>query len=183
MKRIYVSPGAWVLLGLLLYLNPAHLALPFLAACICHEAAHGVMMTITDSRLLELHIRPFGAEMLGTFPSYRAEMLCLLAGPITNLLMMVLFWNNAPALARLSGGLGLYNLLPVPSLDGGRVMLLVLLHRFSLERGEKIVACLAWIVAGALTLCGTWCTFALRWGTAPLMLGASVLVRVAVNAR
>ena len=73
-----------------------------------------------------LRLTAFGAEIRADTRrlSYPREIACTLAGPAVNLLLALLFarWavNYAAAGANLL--LGCFNLLPIPALDGGRAL-------------------------------------------------------------
>lgn len=91
-----------------------------------HEAGHLLALRLAGVRVERMRLTAFGAEILADtrFMSYPREILCTLAGPAVNLLLAVI-------LARLMGAylaagvnltLGVFNLLPVPALDGGRIL-------------------------------------------------------------
>ena len=97
-----------------------------LAFALCHELGHLAALNLAGAKVELLRLTAFGAEIRADTRrlSYPREILCTLAGPAVNLLL-------ALALARLGGRyvaaganllLGCFNLLPVPALDGGRAL-------------------------------------------------------------
>ncbi len=100
-----------------------------LFSALCHEAGHLLALRLAGARVERVRLTAFGAEIRADTRrlSYPREILCTLAGPAVNLLLALLF-------ARLMGSyvaaganllLGCFNLLPVPALDGGRVLYLL----------------------------------------------------------
>lgn len=97
-----------------------------LLSALCHELGHLTALHLAGARVERLRLTAFGAEIQADTRrlSYPREILCTLAGPAVNLLLALAF-------ARLGGHyvaaganllLGCFNLLPVPALDGGRTL-------------------------------------------------------------
>ena len=105
-------------------------ALPIAALCaLSHETGHLLALRLARAKVERVRLTAFGAEIQADtrYLPYPQEILCTLAGPAVNLILAVL-------LARLAGNdlaagvnltLGLFNLLPIPALDGGRVLYLL----------------------------------------------------------
>ncbi len=107
--------------------------LPFLISCLlaatAHEAGHLLCMTLLDVPLCGFTVTPLGAVLRGNFMgvSYGKEGLVHASGPLVNLICGSLFLLSGaeePATAHflLCG----YNLLPMDSFDGGRLLHAVL---------------------------------------------------------
>ena len=110
------------------------LLLSVLAALFLHECAHAIVARRLGFALQKFTLTPFGATL-----SYESgltgsdEFAVTVAGPLTNLVSCVLtvaLWWIVPSLYsvtlsffRANLGLALYNLLPVPPFDGGRIVL------------------------------------------------------------
>lgn len=91
-----------------------------------HEAGHLLALALAGAGVERVRLTAFGAEIQADtrYLPYPREILCTLAGPAVNLVLAVF-------LARVAGNylaagvnlvLGAFNLLPVPALDGGRVL-------------------------------------------------------------
>lgn len=123
MRRLRVTPGFWLLLAAVWLLDPVIL-LPALLAAACHELGHCAALRATGVRVSSLRLSALGAELA---PSqalpYALELPVALAGPCVSLLCAVLAarWGRF-LFAGLSLALGLFNLLPILPLDGGRAV-------------------------------------------------------------
>lgn len=119
--RVRVDPGVYVLGAVLLLLLPLKWLLAALAAALIHELFHGLAIHLVGGRLLEVRIGVGGAVMEADLPGSGAECLCALAGPAGSLLLLSLF-RVCPEIAVCAGVQGLFNLMPVYPLDGGRAL-------------------------------------------------------------
>ena len=105
----------------------AEKALPIaVLSALSHETGHLLALRITGTRVERVRLTAFGAEIRADtrYLPYPLEIFCVLAGPAVNLVLAVF-------LARVLGNdlgagvnlvLGAFNLLPVPALDGGRIL-------------------------------------------------------------
>ena len=98
-------------------------------SAVCHELGHLTGLYLAGAAVESFRLTAFGAEIRADtrYLPYGREILCTLAGPVVNLLL-------ALVLARVAGDyilaganllLGCFNLLPIPSLDGGRTLYLL----------------------------------------------------------
>jgi len=124
--RIEITWGFAALLALALLAGAGEVLPLVLLASACHEAGHLAALGLMGARVERIRFGFLGAEIRSDTRrlSYGREILCVLAGPGVNLLL-------ALVLARVSGDYllaganavqGVFNLLPVPSLDGGTAL-------------------------------------------------------------
>lgn len=122
--------------------------LPLILATAVHELGHMAVIILSGGRVRRLELGLFGARLETAPLSYRQEILSALAGPVSSLFLL-LFGAVCPPLAFWGLVQGIYNLLPVYPMDGGRVVLAgmsLLLPRDKAERWYRVVATVA--VAG-----------------------------------
>ena len=132
-----------------------------LLSALCHEIGHLAALWLAGARVENVRLTAFGAEIRADTRrlSYPREIVCTLAGPTVNLLLALAF-------ARLGGNyvaaganllLGCFNLLPVPALDGGRALHLLVSWRFDPMAADRIcqkvgVSCAMLLTTAALVL-------------------------------
>ena len=127
--KLRVSPGFLVTIALSV-LAGAGPALPaVLAAAVCHELGHLLALWIFRVPVESLTIGPMGAVIRAPRQdrlSYGRDLLATLAGAAVNFALALLFARGAGAylFAGANAVLGLYNLLPIRGLDGGRALYL-----------------------------------------------------------
>lgn len=178
--RLYVSPWLALLLGAFVLLSSAALLAALLTAALVHELAHWAVLRCLGGEVRSLRLGLLGARMEIAHPerlSYGGEMLVTAAGPLVNLLLAPglawlgreeeVFWLFAGAQLVL----GCFNLLPVRSLDGGRLLWLAVAWRQGPFRADRLCAAVG--LAAALALTAGSAALCLRAGSAPfLMIGA-----------
>lgn len=151
--------AALIVLALLGGAGPALPAV--LLAALCHELGHLLALRLAGARVERLRLTAFGAEIRADTRrlSYPREIACTLAGPAVNL-ALALF------LARMTGWyvpagssllLGCFNLLPVPALDGGRALHLLVSWLWEPITADRVcrrvgLCCAALLTAAALAL-------------------------------
>lgn len=129
-NRFYVSPGLFLLLaGMVLFL-PMKWMLAILLCVSFHELCHYAAIRLCGGRKCFLRFQVNGARMLLPDMSRGMELICALAGPVGSFLLIP-FAPWMPRVAICGFAHGIYNLLPIYPLDGGRVLLCFLSLCFS----------------------------------------------------
>ncbi len=122
--KLEVTGGFMLLMAWLNYIDTQGLLPLGVCAAAAHETGHWLVIRLCHGRVSRLRLSAVGAQMrvVGTV-SYFGELCCTLAGPVVNLLLgyvsAQLGWL---VFAGMSLALGLFNLLPVGPLDGGRAL-------------------------------------------------------------
>ena len=156
--RVEASPGFLLLLGALFWLDEGVGLLPWgLLACFVHELGHIAAALACGGRVERLSLTMVGAELSFSYRtplSYGRDSLVALAGPGANLLLGGLFfWQGRHLPAVLTLGLGVFNLLPILPLDGGRVVYGLLAERLDPDWADRLLTasagCLVGLLAGA----------------------------------
>ena len=158
--RLEASPGFLLLLGALYWLDEGVGLLPWgLLACVVHELGHVAAARCCGGRMERLSLTAVGAELSFSYRvplTYGRDSLVALAGPGANLLLGGLFyWQGRHLPAVLSLGLGVFNLLPILPLDGGRVLYGLLAERLDPDWADRLLTAFAGCLVGALAGVGT----------------------------
>lgn len=158
--RLEASPGFLLLLGGLYWLDEGVGLLPWgLLACVVHELGHVAAARCFGGRVERLSLTAVGAELSFSYRApltYGRDGLVALAGPGANLLLGGLFyWQGRHLPAVLSLGLGVFNLLPILPLDGGRVLYGLLAERLDPDWADRLLTALAGCLVGVLAGVGT----------------------------
>lgn len=160
MDRIWVSGWGCVALALTLLVLP----LPWVAAAVLaaavHELCHYLAIAALGGQVGRIAVSSGGAAMeLGCLSPVR-ELLAAAAGPVGSLSLM-LMGRFFPRLALCGLVQGLFNLLPIYPLDGGRI----LRRALELALPDRAAAAITCWTGFAFALCGTF--FCLRLGFLP----------------
>ena len=125
MKKVQIQDSFWLLIAAAIFLDSQCLLPVFLFASAVHEAGHWLAVSLCGGHIRQFRLSAAGGMMTYrlTAPSGGRDALIALAGPAAGLLL-VLLANRAGAyyLAGASLLLSVFNLLPVPPLDGGRIL-------------------------------------------------------------
>lgn len=176
--RLEVAPGFVALLAVLFYLDEGVGLLGWgLLACAAHELGHVAAVAALGGRVRLLRLSAVGAQLCldGAHPlSYARELAAALAGPAASLLTARLAAKGGLfLLSGLSLGQGLFNLLPLSPLDGGRCVYLALSMWAGDRRAGQAVWLLSCVLAGLLL--GAGLAAAAAFGNPTLLLTAAWL--------
>jgi len=171
--KLDLTPGAALTLGLAVWLcAPRELAALALAAA-AHEAGHLLALRLCRARLRRVRVTAFGPELDWRGALTDAQtLLCVGGGPLLGLVWAIFACALGGETLLLSGALSLlltaFNLLPVPPLDGGRLL--------ALRRGEAAARRVGRALSPALLAAGAWLLWCVH---APglLLAGAWLTVR------
>lgn len=124
------DPRTPVLLALLLLTLPLPWVAAAILAALAHEGGHLGAVYLLGGKPQGLWVGLRGARMEAVLPTRGKEILAILAGPAGSLCLLPLA-GVFPRLALCGLIQGLFNLLPIPPLDGARALrLLTLRGRF-----------------------------------------------------
>ena len=167
--RIVMRPSFLLLLGLIFYLDDGSGSmLMMLAAAAIHEAGHVTACIAMGGRVEVLTLSAVGAELKLDYPSvisYGRENIVLLSGAAANLVLgAVSYFLGLYQMAYISVGLGVFNLLPITPLDGGRILYNLICERFHINLAEQITAISSGIFIGVISGIGAiWAVKFANW--------------------
>ena len=146
-RKIRITPWTFCLfLGFLLF-DRQKILLPTLLAALVHECGHLLAACLLKIPLRGLSLDFLGARLTvaGRLLSYREEWLLAASGPLFSLigaLLGGLLWKAHPAFVSFSCAsllLGLLNLAPIRSFDGGRMLECFLLSTIGPARSRPVL--------------------------------------------
>ena len=154
-RWVRITPGFLLTRGVMFWLDEGVGLLGWgVLACVVHELGHLLVGAALGGRPRWLSLSAVGLELNMEYPaglSYGRELAVALAGPAVNLVtggICAQFGNYL--LAGVSFGLGLFNLMPVLPLDGGRALWCVLSALFGAQTGERAADGAAGVLVGLL---------------------------------
>ena len=118
---IHVRPAAYLLAAALVLLLPLDWLLAAIFAAAVHEMGHLAAICILKGRIDSVTVGFLGARIHTGPLENRAEFLCAAAGPAASLLLLSLC-RFFPKLAVCALVQGMFNLIPVHPMDGGRML-------------------------------------------------------------
>lgn len=120
-----------------------------LFSVVVHESGHLLIMCLVGSPPDKIKISPFEISITDSSRQSRRfflNFLIIIFGPFFNLICFILFYllyllcnENFFSLAAANLSVGLFNLIPVMSLDGGQLLYLLLSRRFDEALAERLV--------------------------------------------
>lgn len=136
-------------------------------AAFFHELCHILTLWSLNGNIRSIKIQPGGCIIECGRMGEWAQFFSILAGPLGSFALLFLC-RTAPKIAICGFFQGLYNLIPVLPLDGGR-MLRLLLYSVCPEHAEKVMAAVAFGICIAVTFAAVWLTATDSFGVFPLI--------------
>lgn len=115
------DPSAFLYTAAALILVPAEWIASWFAAALLHEAGHLLVLWLVRGRVRSIRVGASGAVIRAWDMEFGPKVCSLLAGPGFGMLP-AFFYDRFPKIAVCSIVFSAYNLLPLPSLDGGRIL-------------------------------------------------------------
>ena len=117
-----VTAGAYLFMAAGFLLLPLHWLICAVFAALFHELGHLIALHICNVPVYKIRFGFFGAQIITGSITALQEMVCAIAGPVFSLILLF-FTGKYPALVLFGLCQGLFNLLPIPPMDGGRVLI------------------------------------------------------------
>lgn len=151
---IEASAGWWLFAAGCCLLLPQKALPELVAAMALHETGHVLTILLMRGRIERVRFGLAGIRIEVAGLGYQQEALAALAGPVCSIAGFAVLRQSFSECAAFSLSLGIFNLLPLFPLDGGRALRCALLLRLPPEKAEKISAavgngCGAALIAGA----------------------------------
>ncbi len=120
-SKLRIHPCVYILVSLWLLVLPGSWSMGAILAAIVHELYHLLAVLLCGGQVMSAAILPDGARMETTPLTYGREALCALAGPLGSFSLMLMA-EHFPEAALCGFVQGVYNLLPIYPMDGGRIL-------------------------------------------------------------
>lgn len=143
MPSLQIDFGACFLLALGLLVLPLDWLFGAILAAAFHEFCHFLSAKLLGIRCLAVRIGAGGVRMEQSPMGRWEELIVASSGPAGSLLLLMLY-RIYPQLAVCAGVQGVFNLLPIWPLDGGRILASLLYGR------ERICRIVEWITAACI---------------------------------
>lgn len=124
-EKLQIHDSFWLLLAVILLIDTDMVFPAFLFCAAVHELGHFVMIRLFHGSVNRFHLSAAGGMMQYQLPrlSRHADLCIALGGPVFGLLLAYgASIAHAPLIAGASLLLSVFNLLPIPPLDGGRAL-------------------------------------------------------------
>lgn len=134
---VKASFGFFLLMSIFLLLNKE--APGLIAAVVLHEISH-----LAALKMLKVKVRSIFLGFLGIriereeSPSLSSELMINLAGPAANFVTALLSYPHSQKFSAINCAMGLFELCPLPSLDGGQALYDFLQQKTSLQKAQNI---------------------------------------------
>lgn len=161
-SKLYISVFALMIAAILVFSVDATFFYIAIAGALIHELAHVAAMKKLGAKILRIFVYPFGADIKADTSqlSYRAEMVVAAAGPAASFLLSLLsyiIYSRTDMVLFLAAALSNFvffavNILPVRGLDGGRILISVLMLHCSDEHAYKLYDMISTAAFGFLCL-------------------------------
>lgn len=151
---IRCNPSSYILGAAVILLLPFDWLLSAVTAALVHEACHVLSVLLFGGHIRTIQITSRGCAIECDEQDFIPKVLSILAGPVGSLLLMKLR-RSLPKIALCGLIHGVYNLLPVLPLDGGRI-LRELLNRWIPARTDSIMRGIRYAVFCSLMSWGVW---------------------------
>lgn len=159
---ITVAPAMYVFLALAVVLLPLKLLLAWLLSVLVHEMCHIFMVILCQGRINGIRFSLTGAQIITDALPLHREIICVLAGPIGSILLLV-FFRWYPQIAVCGFIQAVFNLMPFINADGGKVLSEVLRLRMNDDRALKICTYVDGAMRLILCLLGLLTAWKLSW--------------------
>ncbi len=155
-----------------------------LAVYLClliHEAGHIAAARSYGIKLSYIKIMPFGIAMRfkTSIKSPKAQLVTAAAGPVASIIAGLLFEDGFFRIANLA--LGIFNLLPVKTLDGGKIFFLAASTRFGTIRAHNQLKTLSYIASVLMLVFGGYILYESRFNVSLVLVSVFLIYNLATE--
>ena len=146
------------------------------SAAALHETGHLIMLRLFRTPLRGISLRLFDVRIDADRPSgFKAEAFVTLGGVMMNFLLAAIFVPMDAFFGYANLAMGSFNILPVESLDGGRLLSLILSLRFSDRVCVTALRIISFVIVFPLMTAGIYILFQSGYNYSLLMISLYLL--------
>lgn len=134
-------------------------------SAIMHEIGHIAVMKKFSSEVINVNVGLFELSIHDEsrpISEYNKDLAVNCAGPVVNIILWVLFyilykftfWSTAYSVAMVNISLGIFNLLPIETTDGGQILKIILSKKISVTTADTIMTVLSFIFIIPISIAG-----------------------------
>ncbi len=148
-KGFYISVFSIITFAVFLSYDEPIYILILLFSALLHELGHIIPLLIFKAKIKRITLFPFGIDIVADTLrlSYKKEFFCTVGGGVCNLfaalaaLIVMRFVPSAPLLFFMLSNLalGVFNLIPLPFLDGGKAIWLAIYDMLDITLADDII--------------------------------------------
>ena len=121
LPEVQATAGFYLMAATSMLVLPWHILVAFTVAASVHELCHILALCLCGNPVQEVQLSALGAKIRTGQLHPGQEFLCTAAGPAGSLIL-TLFSQEMPMVALFGLCQGLFNLLPIYPMDGGRMV-------------------------------------------------------------
>ena len=173
---IKIETGVYFTIALLVLMMPLWFFISLIIAAGIHEICHYLVLKLCDVMVYQVSIGPFGASIETESMDPGRELVSALAGPVGSFILVLIFrWVPGIALCGLIQGI--FNLLPIYPMDGGRIMK-CMLEILKIPQRDKIIRAIEWMTILGILILGFWGKWRWNLGCGGIVIGVILLLRI-----
>lgn len=174
---VNMEPSVCILATLFLLTLPLKWLFAAIIAAAFHELCHITALRLLKYRIWNIRIG-IGGTQLETEPLSRGkELLCALSGPLGSFLLLSMI-NRFPRIAVCAGLQGIYNLLPIYPLDGGRIFRCIIEACLPGKYANTLCTVVENVTIAGIVLLPVVVSFYVPLGIFPLILAAGFVLKI-----
>lgn len=147
-----------------------------------HEIGHLIALLLLKQKVDEIEFSIFDIKIKSTcFVGFSRELIIVLSGVTMNFLLCIFFYRIIPLFSLANLFIGIFNILPVSTLDGGQALKLILCNFLSVKKADIIINILTVIVSIPIFTLGIIILFNTGYNFSFLLLGIYLILTVVYN--
>lgn len=170
-----IEPGFYLFGALILLLLPLDWIIAVCLSGLWHEVCHIVILSLMGGKIQKVSIRPDGCTIKTGRLEFWQQILSILAGPAGSLSLLFLL-KLYPKMAVCGFLQGLFNLIPILPLDGGRILQLIL-YRINPKKAEFIMETVSSVLCIVFFMMGMIGTFYFDFGAISVIVSLILILR------